>query len=131
MEVIQDNKTSDVVNKEGQEVGNKKRGRKKTKEKPQLKDQKKFFIDYSKDKKGHEKLVNLMDDFNTNELGREVTIQDLVDYALAKITSKDLEAIKEKTLGEMDKVRLLLEKYNLKHGTNLDLGEFLVKQLKI
>ena len=61
----------------------------------------------------------------------QITFKDLVDYALGKIGPKDLDKIKTLSLQEMDKVQMMLEKYNSKHGTSLSLGEFLVKQLRI
>jgi hypothetical protein len=120
---------TEIKNKEG--IQKKKRGRKRIKEKVTIKDQKKFFVDYSNEPKKHELVVKLITEVNKKDFGREVTFKDLVDFALNKVTDKDLEKIQEMTLGKMDKVQMLLEKHNLKHGTNLDLGEFLVKQLKI
>jgi hypothetical protein len=123
--------------KEGTEENNKgvvqkkKRGRKRIKEKTTIKDQKKFFVDYSNEPKKHELVVKLITEVNKKEFGREVIFKDLVDFALKKVTDKDLEKIQEMTLGKMDKVHMQLEKHNLKHGINLDLGEFLVRQLKI
>ncbi|PJB52596.1 MAG: hypothetical protein CO099_11705, partial [Bdellovibrio sp. CG_4_9_14_3_um_filter_39_7] len=87
--------------------------------------------DYSLETKKHELVVKLINEVNQKKIGREVVFKDLVDYALMKITSKDLERIQESTLGEMDKVLMLLEKHNEKSGENLNLGEFLVRQLKI
>lgn len=108
---------------------------KKRKKKPRISDaiihQKKFFIDYSKEPKKHELVVKLLQEVNKKFYGKEITFKDLVNYALEKISSKDLEKMKILALGEMDKVQMLLEKHNQKHGTNLNLGEFLVKQLKI
>lgn len=128
-EEIENTKTEEK-NKEGSTL-KKKRGRKRTKEKPTILDQKKFFIDYSSEPKKHELVVKLINEANQKNFGKEVIFKDLVDFALKKLTTKDLEKIQESTLGEMDKVQMLLEKHNLKHGTNLNLGEFLVKQLKI
>lgn len=131
---MEDNKNikeegTEIKSQEG--VQKKKRGRKRIKEKVTIKDQKKFFVDYSNEPKKHELVVKLITEVNKKEFGREVTFKDLVDFALKKVTDKDLEKIQEKTLGKMDKVHMQLEKHNLKHGTNLDLGEFLVKQLRI
>lgn len=109
----------------------KKRGRKRIKEKATIRDQKKFFIDYSKEPEKHDRVIKLVNEANEKQYGREITFKDVVDYALKKVTSKDLEQIQNEALGEMDKVQMLLEKHNLKHEANLTLGEFLVKQLKI
>ncbi|PIP92542.1 MAG: hypothetical protein COW00_00135 [Bdellovibrio sp. CG12_big_fil_rev_8_21_14_0_65_39_13] len=119
------------VVKKIEDTEKKRRGRKRIKEKVTIKDQKKFFIDYSLETKKHELVVKLINEVNQKKIGREVVFKDLVDYALMKITSKDLERIQESTLGEMDKVLMLLEKHNEKSGENLNLGEFLVRQLKI
>jgi hypothetical protein len=114
---------------EGEEK--KRRGRKRIKEKTTINDQKKFFVDYSTEPEKHELVVKLITQANQKKHGREVVFKDLVDVALAKLSSKDIERVQEETLGEMDKVQMLLEKHNEKHGTSLNMGEFLVKQLKI
>ena len=115
----------------GENPQKKRRGRKRIKERRVIEDKKKFFIDYTNEDEKHELVVKLITEANKKPHGKEVTFKDLVDYALEKLTAKDLEKIKTLTLQEMDKIQMLLEKHNLKHRTNLTLGEFLVKQLKI
>ena len=95
------------------------------------KEKKRFFVDYSKDPKMQHLVLKLLEEANQKSHGNEVTFKDLVSYCLNKIGKKDLEKIKTLALGEMDKVQILLEKHNQKHGASLGLGEFLVKQLKI
>jgi len=112
----------------------KKRGRKPKdyKEEYQLnRDQTKFFIDLTKDKDNLEKVFNLLESANQKEHGREITFKDITLYGIAKITNKDIDKIQENSLSEMEKVKRLLSDYNKKNGTNLDLGEFLVKKLSI
>ena len=108
-----------------EEENTEKRRERKTKE------QGKFFIDYTRDPKRRELVANLLTRANTKSHGREITFRDLVSYSLEKVGKRDLEKIKRLTLGEMDKVQMLLEEYNQKHGTHLTLGEFLAKKLKI
>ena len=81
-------------NKEGSTL-KKKRGRKRIKEKPTILDQKKFFIDYSSEPKKHELVVKLINEANQKNFGKEVVFKDLVDFALKKLTAKDLEKIQE------------------------------------
>jgi hypothetical protein len=107
------------------------RGRKRTKERPKIDDQKKFFIDYSSDQKGHQALVKILNEVNDKRFGKEVSIKDVFDYLIKGVSQKDIEKIQELSYEEMDKVQVLLEKHNEKNSTNLSLGEFLVKQLKI
>ena len=95
------------------------------------KEKKRFFVDYSKDPQMQHLVLKLLEEANQKSHGSEVTFKDLVSYCLNKIGKKDLERIKTLALREMDKVQMLLEKHNQKHETNLSLGEFLVKQLKI
>ena len=104
---------------------------KKTESHQKLKDRKRFVIDYIHDPEGLELVDKLLTEANKKSHGREITFKDLVIYALKKLGPKDLEKIKALALGEMDKVQMLLEKHNRRHGTKLTLGEFLVKQLKI
>ena len=96
-----------------------------------MKEQRRFVISYKNDPQGHSKITQLIEQANQKSYGRVVTFKDLVDYALNKIAEKDLEKVKRQSLGEMDKVEMMLEKYNQKHATNLSLGEFLVKRLRI
>ena len=96
-----------------------------------VKEQSKFFIDYTRELKKRELVVKLLTEANTKSHGREITFKDLVSYALEKIGKRDLEKIKKLALGEMDKVQVLLEEYNQKHGADLTIGQFLVKQLKL
>ena len=95
------------------------------------KEQKKFFIDYTHDPKQLELVRNLLRQANEKKHGREINLKDLVSIALEKVGKRDLEKIKRLSLSEMDKVQMLLEKYNQQHGTDLNLGEFLAKQLKL
>jgi hypothetical protein len=131
METEENNKKEEVKNKKEESTLKKKRGRKRINPRPTINEQKKFFIDYTNESKKHELVIRLVNEANNKEYGREITFKDLVDCALEKLTSRDIEKVKENSLGEMDKVNMQLEKHNLKHGTSLTLGEFLVKQLKI
>lgn len=117
-----------------EEVQKKKRGRKpkNLKEEYQFnKDQTKFFVDLSKDKKTLEKVMDLLVDANKKDYGKEISFKDLSIYALSKLTSKDIEKIQEDSLSEMEKVEKVLDEYNQKNNSSLSLGEYLVKQLKI
>ena len=96
-----------------------------------VKKRKRIVVDYTNDPSGLEAVEKLLKEANDRPHGREVIAKDLVGYALGKIGPKDIQKIRSLTLGEMDKVRLLLERHNAKNGTQLTLGEFLVKQLKI
>lgn len=94
-------------------------------------EQRRFVIDYSREPERLELVSKLLAQANQKPHGRPVVFKDLVNYALGKIGKRDLERIKEMALGEMDRVQILLEKHNFKHGTNLTLGEFLAMKLKI
>jgi hypothetical protein len=118
------------INKEGEQT-NKGKRRKKIAKQAAIKSKKKFVVDYSNESEKREYVVNLLIKANDKKLGREVTFKDLVDVALQKLTASDLEKVQRLTFKEMDRVLLLLESYNEKHETNLKLGEFLVKQLKV
>ena len=89
------------------------------------------MIDYSNNAKRQESVAALLTEANKKSHGKEITFKDLVDYGLDKIGPKDLEKLQRLALSEMDKVQMLREKYNLKHGVNLSLGEFLAQKLKI
>jgi len=95
------------------------------------KDQTKFFVDLSKDKKILKDIMSLLEQANNKSYGREITFKDLSIYAVKKLNSKDIEKIQENSLSEMEKVERALDDYNSKNGESLSLGEYLVKQLKI
>ena len=95
------------------------------------KDQTKFFVDLSKDKKILKDIMSLLEQANNKSYGKEITFKDLSVYAVKKLNSKDIEKIQENSLSEMEKVERALDDYNSKNGESLSLGEYLVKQLKI
>ncbi|MBK23243.1 MAG: hypothetical protein CME70_04480 [Halobacteriovorax sp.] len=91
----------------------------------------KFYVDLRKDRKALEKVFKLLEETNKKDFGCEITFKELAMYALGKLTEKDIEKIKESSLSEMEKVEKSLNEYNEKNGTNLNLGEYLVKKLSI
>ena len=107
------------------------RRKKKIRDLQELMEQKRFVINYKDDPQGHERAVKFIVESNKKSHGRAIDIKDLVDYALSKISKKDIEKIKNRGLEEMDKVKIMFKNYNKKHGTDLTFGEFLVKVLKI
>lgn len=116
------------------EVIKKKRGRrpKSLKEESIVnKEQTKFFVDLSKDKKNLEVVLNLLGEVNKKSYGKDITFKDVSIYAINKLNNKDYEKIQEGSLSEMEKVERALDEYNQKNSDSLSLGEFLVKQLKI
>ncbi|HAZ13907.1 MAG: hypothetical protein A2X86_13020 [Bdellovibrionales bacterium GWA2_49_15] len=95
------------------------------------KEQTKFFVDASGDKQSLDLIFDLLARCNQKTKGREITFKDICLLALPKITDKDIERLQEVSLSEMEKVQRALEEFNQKNGTNLELGEFLVKKLNI
>lgn len=110
-----------------------KRGRKKSEERETQinKEQFKFFVDLSKEQAVLANILLLIREANKRAYGREITFKDLAVYALPRLTPKDLERIQESTLSDMEKVQKLLDEYNQKNSTSLELGEFLVKRMNI
>lgn len=91
----------------------------------------KFFVDLKGDKKSLDKVFKLLEESNKKDFGREVTFKDIALFAISKLSEKDVEKLKDKSLSEMEKVEMSLREYNLKNGTSLNLGEYLVKKLSI
>lgn len=91
----------------------------------------KFRLDTSEDLSTRELIMKLLKEANNKDFGREITVQDLVFYALTKIVPKDIEKLQKGSLTEMEKVEKAVTNYNLKNQTNLTLGEFLIKKLGI
>lgn len=124
--------SSNVDNSERENI-KKRRGRRKRAETIETgtRDQKKFFVDASKDKIERDIIIKLLEDANRKSFGRKIILKDLVYYALPKLTQKDLEKVQELSLTEMEKVERALAIYNEKNEIKLGLGEFLVKRLGI
>ena len=97
----------------------------------QKKEQSKFFIDWSKDKKILDKVFALLSKANDKAYGREILFKDLVAFAIEGLTEKDLEKLKDTSLTEMERVQKHLDEHNQKNQTSLSLGEFLIKKLNI
>lgn len=132
MEELLENK-GEELNKGGMEI-KKKRGRKPKNIKEEYvlnKEQTKYFIDLTKDTESLKLVQKLLVEANKKDLGHEITIKELAINGIRKLNSKDIEKIKDESLSEMEKVTKLLNEYNEKNNTKLDLGEFLVKKLNI
>lgn len=127
-------KISERVEKESTKIIKKKRGRKPKNYSEEYKlnlDQKKFFVDLSKEERELNKVFKLLDQANKKDYGKEITFKDIALYALDKLNPKDIERVQELSMSEMEKVERTLNEYNKKNGTTLSLGEFLVKKLNI
>lgn len=112
----------------------KKRGRRKKDERfvyELNKDQVKFFVDLSKDKKELSKVQELLVRANNKSYGSEILFKDLCLYAVEKLTNKDVEKIQEDSLSEMEKVQRSLSEFNKKNNLELTLGEYLIKKLNL
>lgn len=133
--MFDENKNDEIEEKtKAKKVLAKKRGRrpKNFKEEYQINtDQSKFFVDLSKDRPGLEMVFKLLESANQKDYGREITFKDLALFGIEKITPKDLERLQDNSLSEMEKVKRALDEYNKKNGTQMNLGEFLVKKLSI
>ena len=112
----------------------KKRGRKPKNEKRIVeinREQTKFYMDLSKDKKIKEKLFDILEKANDKDYGEIVTFKEVMLLGFNKLTEKDIDKLKESSLSEMEKVQRTVDEYNKKNATNLNLGEYLVKKLNI
>jgi hypothetical protein len=121
-------------NKENIQMVKKKRGRRPKDAKNEYvlnKEQTKFFVDLSKDEKDLGKIQEILVGANTKKHGGEVLFKDLALYAISKLSKKDIEKLQENSLSEMEKVERSLDEYNIKNGTKLNLGEYLLKKLNL
>ena len=134
MERKEEGNGNEIGNKNGNGNGDKNKARRPRTEKQVHilnKEQTKFFVDASGDKDSLVLIFDLLARCNQKAKGREITFTDLCLLALPKLTDKDIERLQEASLTEMEKVQRVLEEFNQKNGTNLELGEFLVKKLNI
>lgn len=112
----------------------KKRGRKPKNQKKEIsnnQEQTKFFVDLSHEKESLDLIFSLLRKCNEKDYGSVILFKDLCLYAVSKLTDKDIEKIQEGSLSEMERVNRALDEHNKKTGSNLSLGEFLVKKLGI
>jgi len=116
-----------------EETGKKGRRRHKNQKKEFVikEEQTKFFVDLSHEKESLNLIFDLLRKCNEKDFGKEILFKDLCLYAVSKLTDKDIEKIQEGSLSEMEKVERALYEHNKKSGTNLSMGEFLVKRLGI
>jgi hypothetical protein len=122
------------VRKENIDKVVKKRGRRPKDKKMEYeinKEQSKFFVDLSKERKELEEIQNILLEANKKKHGGEVLFKDLALYAISKLGKKDIEKVQENSLSEMEKVERSLDEYNSKNGTKLNLGEYLLKKLNL
>ncbi len=121
-------------NNENMEVNKKKRGRRPKDVKVEYelnKEQTKFFVDLSKDEKGLELVQEYLIKANNKKHGGEISFREIALYAISKLNEKDIGKIQESSLSEMEKVERSLDEFNKKNGTNLSLGEYLLKKLNL
>lgn len=94
-------------------------------------EQTKFFVDLSHERESLNLIFDLLRKCNEKDFGKEILFKDLCLYAVSKLTDKDIEKIHEGSLSEMEKVERALFEHNKKTGSNLTMGEYLVKKLGI
>ena len=97
-------------------------------------EQGKFFIDVSKNPEQKAVINNSLREANKKSFGRKVVLKDLVLAGLPKLTAKDIEKIQEGTITEderIEKIESVCREFNEKNGTNLTVGEFVLKKLNL
>lgn len=89
-------------------------------------EQRKFIIDVGGDEDTKNMILELLKKCNSKTYGREVTFRELVVFAFAKITDKDIPKLQESSLTPREKAEKVVSEYNQKHGTNLSLEEYIL-----
>lgn len=120
--------------KENEEGRKKKRGRRPKNMKVEYvlnKEQIKYFVDLSKDRKELEDVQDVLQRANDKVHGGEILFKDIALYAIGKLNLKDIERLQENSLSEMEKVQRSLDEFNTKNKLNLSLGEYLLKKLNL
>lgn len=129
MEGVKKGTGTEAGSKSGTGGGGAKRGRKPKDEKREFKvngDQRKFIIDVSGDEDTKQMIVDLLTKCNSKSFGKEITFRELVTYSFSKLTDKDIPKLQEFSLTPKEKADRVVYEYNLKHGTNLSLEEFIL-----
>lgn len=106
-------------------------GRKKYLKKSPVKEgQTKFFVDLRDDTMNLEIAIRHLLTLSENEQGRTPTYKDLANYAISKLTEKDIEAISKTLLSEWDIMDMKYREYKEASGENLTFEAFLLKNMK-
>jgi len=90
-----------------------------------------YMIDFGKEKEIQIKMKNLLNELNEKKYGVEITIKNILLDSILNIAKREKQRIIESSYSDMDKVKIELEEFNKSNNTNLELGEYLVKKLKI
>ena len=77
--------------------------------------------------------ANLIDELlikcNQKDYGATIDFGMLISYAINLIKDSDIQEIQNNSLSDEDRVNDLVKKYNIKHGTNFTMYEFVLKGL--
>lgn len=91
-----------------------------------------FTISYSFEEEDVARgLQDVLAKLNNKNQGRELDLKDIINWAVGKINDKEIKKIQDDSLTIKDKVDLKLQEFNMKNDTNLDIYDFLAKQLKV
>ena len=110
-----------------------KRGRRPN-EKKKLEDlekRKSFTVYFKNNEEKRQKLLALLRQANDQNFGDPIEFEDLVNYFLETVTSKDIEKIRDNSLDTKAKVLREFVKQNEKKGENIDFWEYVAGSLKI
>ena len=84
-------------------------------------------------KNAEDPTANLIDELlikcNQKDYGATIDFGMLVGYAINLIKESDIQEIQNNSLSDEDRVNDLVKKYNIKHGTNFTMYEFVLKGL--
>lgn len=89
-------------------------------------EQRKFTADLSDEEEQRKLILELIGKANSKAFGREILFKDIVIYAFSKVTDKDIAKIQENSLSSKEKAERVVAEYNVKHGLNLSLEEFVL-----
>jgi hypothetical protein len=77
--------------------------------------------------------ANLLDDLiircNQKDFGATIDFSTIVAYSLRLLTESDILEIQNNSLSDQERVQELVNDYNIKHGTNLTMFEFVLNGL--
>ena len=92
--------------------------------------EKKTISIHKSDLESIELINSILEKCNKSNLGRAVTLSDVVLYSIRKLKDSDFELIKESTLTVEETAEKALLDFNQRNGTSLTLIELAMKQLK-
>lgn len=93
--------------------------------------QKRFFVDLSCDEAQRLRVIELLQEANRKDQGREISFRDIALFGVSMITDSDIPKIQELCLSKREKLQRLVDAHNLKHNTALSFEDYFLMRAEV